>query len=768
MRLRYTLLLLVAFATCLWWWYCVPKVLFDAPMGAVLLGADGSLMGARIAADGQWRLAPPDSVPVRWARCITAFEDRRFYRHPGVDPLALARAMWQNAKARTTVSGGSTITMQCVRLSRQNPPRTLWEKALEIAMATRVEMRYSKAQILAMYAAHAPFGGNVVGLEAAAWRYYGKPPHTLSWAEAATLAVLPNAPALVYPGRSDGRLLSKRNRLLAYLHSTGALDRIDLELALAEPLPQMPHAIPQGASHLLATSMALQPEQPRIHTTLLPHLQAVITERTNRFAEANAVNHVYNAAVLVAEVKTGKVIAYVGNAHTHAAAKAQWNDMVHTPRSTGSIFKPLLYAQMLERGHMTPWALVPDIPTQYAGFAPRNFDLSYSGAVPAQEALARSLNIPFVRMLRTYGVPAFHKDLKEMGFTTLHQPPSHYGLSLILGGAEATLWDLAKAYRMLAATAQGHRADALAGLHYSLSDTLRRDPWPTGHAAAISTTQALSTLHRPSEENSWEYFENAQAIAWKTGTSFGLRDAWAVGYNRSHVVAVWVGNSSGEGRPGLTGLKCAAPLMLSVFQLLPNQGWDGLPADGVLTSAEVCAASGMLASPRCAKTSYRAMPPACLETEPCHHCRIVHTDAQGMYRVHADCYITSHMKTAHFFVLPPLQEHYYRNRHIHYRALPPMHPGCQPTRDEQPMRFVYPNEVARILAPRELDGQRQIPVMKAVHRRPDAMLFWYLDEAFLGTTQGRHILEVPMTPGTHTLTITDDEGHRLSRTIEVE
>ena len=385
-----------------------PSDLFPATdYATVLLASDGRLLGARLAPDGQWRFPPRPGVPDKVATALSACEDRRFHYHPGIDPLAMGRALVQNIRSRRVVSGGSTITMQLARLSYGPGPRTWWRKCLEANRALFLEIRYSKSELLAAYCAHAPFGGNLVGVEAASWRYWGRAAATLSWAEAATLAVLPNAPSLIHVGRNRDRLLAKRNALLAKLHASGRISDMDYSLALDEPLPGKPLPLPAEAPHLLDRLCRERPGQTTV-STLNAGLQHRVQEIADQYARRYSAAEVHNLAVLVGEVETGRVLAYVVNASFEASESCgNQVDVVPAPRSSGSIVKPLLYAGALQDGLITPQSLLADIPTDLDGFRPQNFSKRYSGAVPAHCALEQSLNVPMVRLLKSYGTGRF-------------------------------------------------------------------------------------------------------------------------------------------------------------------------------------------------------------------------------------------------------------------------------------------------------------------------------------------------------------------------
>ncbi len=772
------LVLLAAFVpVALWFWFALPDPLFRAPMSPVLFAANGELLGARLAGDRQWRFPARGDVPERFARALIRYEDRRFAYHPGVDPLALVRAAWLNLRAGRVVSGGSTLGMQTIRVASGNPPRTLLQKLREMALALRLGLSHERDEILALYAQHAPFGGNIVGLETAAWRYFGRAAKDLSWAEAATLAVLPNSPALVHPGRSRERLRDKRNRLLRALHADGALDHLDLRLALAEPLPEAPRPLPRWAPHLLDTLADTGIERsgdPAFHSTLDAELQRGLVEVMQRESQRLASGGVHNAAALVIDHRDLSVLAWLGNSRTDDTAERGYAiDLVLRPRSSGSILKPLLYALMLQDGQILPQTLVPDVPTQINGYAPENFDRSYRGAVPASEALALSLNIPAVRLLRQYGLPRFHAALRQMGMQTLTRPADHYGLTLILGGAETRLWDVAQAYANLAVIAQLPEREAPRYRRPRLLQSQSPQPPQSpaeadyGAGAAWLTLQAMAEVNRPGIDSHWRTFSSSRPVAWKTGTSFGLRDAWAVGSTPRHTVAVWAGNASGEGVAGLSGTQTAAPLLFAILDRLPDSGWFVEPLHD-LKSVEACQVDGHLPREGCVTAVQRAPLASHFDRASPYH-RRVHLDPQAPLRVHSDCAAVADMRSTGWFVLPPAIEHFYRRHHPEYRPLPPWRPGCAALAagDDAPIGLLYPQQGSHVYIPAELDGRRGRLVFEAVHRQRDAVLHWHLDEQFLGSTRDYHQFELLTTPGEHRLTLVDAQGHRLSRRFTV-
>ncbi len=769
---RHIMVITVVMAS-IFYWQSLPDPLFNKPVSTVMLDRNNQLLAAHIAKDEQWRFPTITHVPKKFKSAILTFEDKRFSYHPGVDPIAMARALYLNISNGRKVSGGSTISMQVIRLARDNPPRTVWEKVKEIILATRLEFAYSKEEILALYASNAPFGGNVVGLEAASWRYFGRTPEQLSWAENATLAVLPNSPALIHPGRNRLRLKEKRDALLASLHDNKTLTAIEYKLAVLEPLPIKPRRIPHLAPHLLATLMRNR-DSSRIKTTLLRTEQTRIERLMLHHAKYLSLRDIHNLAALVVDNETFEVVAYIGNSpfgsrteHGHAI------DIVHRPRSSGSILKPLLFARMIQSGELLPDTLVADLPTQYAGYMPENYDREYRGAVPAKYALARSLNVPAVRMLREHGVSRFYNFLQKTGMRTLSRPADNYGLTLILGGAEANLWDMASIYANLANTAKQDR--------YKLETRYKKlrvnasQPVSEGHISQISpatawlTMKALMEVSRPGTENHWREFTSSRKVAWKTGTSFGLRDAWAIGSDTRYTVAVWVGNASGEGVAGLTGVSSAAPIMFDIFNKLDKPEQDFRAPLHLMKRIQICKDNGYLSNANCASKEVWIPRESHFQKTSPHH-RYVHLDNNKQWQVNSRCESVSKMKHVSWFELPPGQAYYYKQTHSQYRPLPKLRPDCRiniASKQHGPIDILYPLPGTRIYIPTDLARQKSRTIFEAVHRQTSATLFWHLDEKYLGTTENFHNLALNIAPGKHTLTVVDDNGYRVSRKFEV-
>jgi penicillin-binding protein 1C len=757
------------------YWNILPDPLFDDPTSTAVYSSEHELLGARIADDGQWRFPQSDSLPYRFRECIIHFEDRYFTFHPGINPISLGRAMVQNIRAGEIISGGSTITMQVIRLSRKNRSRTVQEKLLEILMAIRLEIQYSKEDILKLYSTYAPFGGNVVGLETASWRYFGTSAVNLSWAETACLAVLPNAPSLIYPGKNRELLLQKRNRLLRKLHSRGVLDDMVFELALEEPLPGPPLPLPELSYHL-TERLNLSRGGLSTVTTINENIQQRVNEILEVEKKKLYSNGIRNAACLIIEVESGNVLAYAGNIRNPSRPDFSGDvDIITSPRSSGSILKPLLYSEMQYRGDLLPQTIIPDIPTRYGNYSPKNYNRGYDGMVPAAGALVRSLNVPAVRMLHQYGIERFLHDLRSMGFATIDNSADHYGLSLILGGAECTLEELASVYSSMARVLRNYSESN--GKYFRndwrkirLLDTeslaQAEEQGILGAGAIWLTFEALREVNRPESLEGWQFFSSSRKLAWKTGTSFGFRDGWAVGTTPDYLVAVWTGNADGEGRPGISGINTAAPLLFQLFNILPETSWFEAPLDD-LVQEKTCRISGYKAGRYCMQTDSTWISPNGRNTSVCPFHKLIHLDKEKKHRVNSSCYPVSEIMHEPWFVLPPAQEWFYRQKNPSYKLLPPIAKNCIAIDDIPQIQIIYPDPGSIIYIPKELDGEKGRVILEAAHRDPEKKIFWSIDDLFVAETRFLHQISILPEKGKHILTLVDEDGNSMNVDFEL-
>ena len=738
-----------------------PNPLFEVGYSTIVEDKRGNLLGVKLADDEQWRFPMPDSISYKYKKSLICYEDQRFYYHFGIDILALGRAIYQNLQSKEVVSGASTITMQLARISMGNQKRTFIQKIKEINRAIYLECVYSKEELLMLYATHAPFGGNVIGIESAAWRYFGHRAHQLSWAEAATLSVLPNSPSYVRPDKNNGQLVQKRNLLLRKLCDKKVITEEEYSLACMEGIPNVFSSFPKEAVHL-TNYMHASKKGARIRTTLDLELQQKVQRIADEYAQKYTLqNHIHNVAVLVAECETGNVLSYVGNASYVADARfGNMIDMVRVPRSTGSVLKPVLYAAMLSEGILLPQSLVPDYPFYIGAYHPLNFNREYSGAVPAYLAIEKSLNVPLSRMLKDYGIERFLSLLRHWGLSNLNKDEDYYGLSLIIGGGEESLWNLCGMYASLSRSL--YRTEECIHPLYLVEN--KTTPRVSEHTISPSALwlmeEAMLGVNRPEEEADWQMFSSMKPLAWKTGTSSGGRDAWAIGMCPNYVIGVWVGNASGEGRAGMTGVGNSAPILFQIYSLLKNDFWYRQPYED-MTLVEVCHESGYRATANCLNVDSLMVPQKGYLVKTCPYHKLIHLDSEEQYRVSSTCYSPYNMVNKSWFILPPAMEYYYKKCHADYVPLPPLLPGCKDD-NVSPIEIVFPLHNTELVLPKDYDKKEEKFVFRASHRDSEAKLYWHIDADYIGCTETMHEIAVRVTSGVHILKVVDENGYSKS------
>jgi len=757
------------------WWFSLPKVLFSDPMSCVVNDQDGNLLGARIADDGQWRFPSAEEVPEKFEQAILHFEDEYFYFHTGFNPISMAKAFYSNLTS-STKRGGSTLTQQVIRLSRKNKQRSYTEKIIELLQATRLELKLSKKEILLHYSAYAPFGGNVVGLEAASWRYFGISPQQLTWGQASALAVLPNSPSIIYPGKNDKQFLNKRNALLKKLVSKEVIDEETYQLSLLESLPSKPLPLPNQAFHFV-DFVCQQDQEDVMASSIQNQLQQKANQITVKHQRALQKNTIYNLSLVVVENKTRKVLAYVGNTST-TKSPFRYVDMMQAKRSTGSTLKPFLYAAALEKSQILPTSLLQDVPVSFNGYRPKNFNEKFHGLVPAHQALSRSLNVPFVNVLQDYGLPLFYENLRDAGLQQINKGIDHYGLTLILGGAEVSLWELTQAfvnfkevYSTYVTSSSQYSTGEIQSLsiNASVSNTKQELNYKPSnwHASSVYfTLKAMMELERPEDFNFGAILGDDQQIAWKTGTSYGFKDAWSIGMNEDYTVGVWVGNADTEGRPNLTGIKAAAPIMFDVFKELPkSRDWLLPPYDDV-KQVNLCPFSGMPKSKACDESELLWIPSHSKALRQCTYHTKVSVDETERYEVKNNCYPISKMKKKSFVELSPIEKHFTQT--IGFETPPPLHPNCGEVTDERElMEFIFPRKNERILLPKSFDGTNEEVVLQLAHSK-NTEVHWYIDERYLTTTTELHETSIHLQPGRYQISVVDEKGHFLKQDVLVE
>jgi penicillin-binding protein 1C len=592
--------------------------------------------------------------------------------------------------------------------------------------------------------------------------------------------VLPNSPTLIHPGKNRSLLKDKRDRLLDKLFKSGKLDSLTCFLAKAEPIPEEPLPLPRYAAHLLTRMKKDGLLEKKLISTIDYDLQQRVEQVMSDHHQVLKANHIFNGAALILDVKSGSTLAYVGNVSGREGNRGNDVDIITASRSTGSILKPFLFAAAMDEGTILPHTLVPDVPVFMNGFSPKNFSKQYDGAVHASDALIRSLNVPAVFLLKDYRYEKFYTLLNNLGLSTLHKPADHYGLSLILGGAEGSLWDITGMYASMARTLNNYfehpgkdryvRDDFHPPYYYQ--DTppsvhVDRDVSSWLSASSIYLTfESLKELYRPEEESGWKYFSTTRKIAWKTGTSFGFRDGWAIGVTPEYAVGIWVGNADGEGRPGLTGIKAAAPILFDIFSALPDTRWFDKPMSE-MENVITCRRSGHRASHFCESVDTLLITRKGLESPVCIHHKVIHLSPDERYQVHSGCSEIASMVHVNWFVLPPVEEHYFKKKNTSYKSLPPWQANCESASLRQPMDLVYPKAKARLFIPRDFNGQPGSSIFELAHADENIAVYWHLDGQFIGSTRRIHKLPVNPPEGPHVLTVIDERGQSIEEQFTV-
>jgi penicillin-binding protein 1C len=735
---------------------------FPADYSKLVYDCNGDLLRATLANDQQFRF-PPEStaLPEKYIESLVIYEDKRFYSHLGVDPLALFQSGYTNLKSGKISRGGSTIPMQLARLA--NPrARTYLNKIRECFYAFKLSLHFSKEEILKLYANHVPLGGNTVGIKAASYRYFGKSVDDITWAEAALLTVLPNAPSRINLSKTRRKLLSKRNGLLHILYQKSRIDSLTYVLACQESLPLKGLNLPFKAPHFTQFVLNRYAGENIIKTSLNASLQNTVRDAIELHRSRLSQDGIYNLSVLVLETETGEIKSYIGSQDFFDSQHGGQVDGVRAYRSTGSLLKPFLGAKVLDRGPYTVASKIQDVPTYYGTFSPQNASKTYSGLVSLRQALIHSLNVPFVRLLNAYGVRDFYDFLLLGGLQGLFRPVDEYGLALILGGAEASLFELTQLYlnlancgkiTMITPLALKDNAELPANNHRLFSA-----------AAAWQVLQILRRLSRPGIEYYWRYFDSQIPVAWKTGTSYGQKDGWAIGMNKQWTIGVWVGNFNGQGNAELSGAKSAAPLLFTLFNILSSREanlWNEKPLYD-LKEVQCCRQSGYPAGSYCGETITIECPKSSYITAKCPFHRRYLVDKTSGRSVCSMCWDGIDTKWVNCYIVPPSAREILYRSGLLVDSIPVHADNCMGHKDNKRIEIVYPVDDIKIFIPRDFDGKYEKIVLAVKHNRPSTQLFWYMNGALIGTTINRHLLAVDLDPGRYDLTVQDEEGFTKS------
>jgi len=731
--------------------------------GTVIFDEQHEILNAFLNENEQWCF-PPNSaliIPEKLKIAVLTFEDKYFYLHCGIDPIAILRGLYLNIRYRRIMSGSSTITMQLARMS--NPKkRSYFNKIREIFCALKIETRFSKNEILQMYLNNAPYGGNIIGFQAASFKYFRKKPEQLTWSEAATLAILPNSPAIISPGKNQEKLIAKRNELLKMLSQKNIINNETLVLAMREPAPNKVFLIEQNANHI-SWNLHLKNKYQAIETTINSNIQKEMERIISQHNKRNKMENVNNLAAIIVETKTGKIRGYAGSQDFWDKKHQGQVDGVKAPRSSGSILKPFLYALCIEDGIIMPQTLIKDVPTYFGSFSPENSDHKYQGLITAKDALIRSQNVPAVRLLNSYGISNFYNFLKNAGMTTLFRNAEDYGLSLIIGGAETNLFDLAMLYRGLA------NYGKFSPLKIIESDDEKQfQQTILNPGACYLTLDILKELRRPGDEFYWHQYENQYPLSWKTGTSYGNRDAWAVGVSPDWTIGVWVGNFTGKENPAICGARSAGPVLFDIYNSLPKKTEWFKPPLSEMNFVALCKETGFLIGENCADTLWTLAPNFSKTIKKCPYHKKIFLSENGEEEVCSLCWDANSYKSKKVLIYPPHITQYLRECGQNISELPQHNRNCPAHSHHEIIDILYPTENCRLWIPRAIDGKLQKVTFKLVHQEKKSTIFWYLDNIYLGISIDKHSKAISLSDGKHILEVIDQNGNSCKRNFSAK
>ncbi len=742
----------------------------QVPYARLILARDGSVIHAYIAQDQQWRLQTQlNEITPRLRQAIVYKEDKCFYKHPGVNLLAMGRAIANNLLKMRRTSGASTITMQVARMLNRKP-RTYLNKLVEIFRALQLEKDFSKDEILQLYLNLVPYGSNIQGVKAAALLYFNKTPDQLSLAELTALSVIPNRPNAMVIGKDNSRIVAVRNQWLKTFEAEGLFSHEIINDALHEPLNAYRRNAPNGSPHF---SRRMQPaglNDCEVHTTLDPVMQQKAEDLVTNYSRSLQSHGIYNAAVLVVDNQTRQVLAYVGSPNFNDRQHQGEVDGVKAMRSPGSTLKPLVYGIAFDKGLLTPKTMIADVPVNFNGYSPENYDLTFNGNVTVEDALRLSLNIPAVKTLHELNVSAFAASLVQSGFSSIWYNRKRMGLSMILGGCSVRLEEMVGLY---ASFANNGRYQPLVWLQPdSVWKDHKKQKADTASVQILSPesaymiTRILSELNRPDLPHLAAQATNTPRIAWKTGTSYGRKDGWSIGYNQRYTIGVWTGNFSGKGAADLSGAGIATPLLFRLFNAIDRNAYSDVPdMPQKLEIRQICTQSGKVPSEYCTATVMDYYIPGISSNEPCRHLKPIWLAANGKFMYCTSCLPATGYQTKLYPDISPEIAAYNESHHITYEQLPPHNPACARMFEGIPPRInTLESGMTYLITER---GQQQLQLSCATANDVQ-LVYWYVNDRYIGSGKPSEKLFFIPDENRIKISCTDDKGRNSNITVNVK
>jgi penicillin-binding protein 1C len=753
---RFVIAALVLFGSFLAVNYLVPLP-DDIEYTTIVTDDGGEVIHAFLTPEEKWRMKTElQEISPLLSKTIIAKEDRYFYYHWGINPFAVVRAGLNNLLQRRRTSGASTITMQVAR-ALEKRPRTLGAKLVESFRALQLEWKYSKDEILQLYLNLVPYGGNIEGVKAAAYLYFHKNPDHLSLAEITALSIIPNRPSSLVIGRHNDRIVAERNKWLRRFAKEGVFTAKEIEDALAEPLNASRATVPHYVPHL-AWKLKRASGSYLIPTTIHLNTQLKIEKLTGDYMRTLLLQNIRNAAIVVLDNRTHKVVAYVGSADFADTTDGGQVNGAAAVRQPGSTLKPLLYGLCFDEGLLTPKMVISDVPVNYNGYAPENYDQRFNGYVTVEQALERSLNIPSVKSLQQLGKERMISTLATANFRQVMKDQNKLGLSLILGGCGSTLEQLTALFAAFAN--EGVYSPAL----FRQTDPTGRKVRLLSSAAGYMITDILSRINRPDFPLNWQATEHMPKIAWKTGTSYGRRDAWSIGYNKNYTVGVWVGNFSGQGVPELSGASTATPLLFKVFNTIDydNGEWFAPPKD--LEWRQVCSETGLPPGPLCTNLILDPFIPLISPTTVCQHLQELKVASDLSVSYCNACAPESGYTKKLYRVIAPEMQDYFRQNGVAFETIPTHNPSCEK---------IFRGEGPAITSPQNgteyfISKKNPEPLQLAANTANDVTkVYWYINDRFYKSASAGEKLFFLPEEGPVKISCTDDRGRNRNIRIRV-
>lgn len=724
----------------------------------IITGNKGEVLHAFLTKDEKWRMKTSlDEISPLLRTTIIEKEDKLFYYHKGVNPFAMARAMIKNIFRAKRTSGASTITMQVAR-ALEPKSRNYFNKLIEIFRACQLELKYNKDEILQLYCNLLPYGGNIEGVKSASVLYFKKDPDHLSLAEITALCIIPNRPSTLVPGKNNEGIIKERNRWLNKFSDDKVFTPKQIEDALTEPFDVSRNDVPKFIPHL---AYKLKKSGEAVINSSIDINTQVKTEKIVRdYSRSLHAKNIRNASVIIIDNTTHQVITYIGSADFTDTIDAGQVDGVTAIRQPGSTLKPLLYGLCIDEGMLTPKSMITDVNVNYEGYAPENYDKKFNGYVSMEYALEHSLNIPAVKSLNQLGKNKFISVLGACNFKQIRKDQQKLGLSMILGGCGATLKELAGLFSSFANEGLYIEPSMIQDSGYKRRNRI------LSPAATFMINETLSKINRPDFPLNWQATEHMPKIAWKTGTSYGRRDAWSIGYNKKYTVGVWTGNFSGLGIPELSGAEIATPLLFKIFNTIDydsDQEWFNQPKDCDIRM--VCSETGLTPAEHCEHTVTDYFIPMISSSAICNNMQEIMVSADEKISYCRVCMPASGYKKKLYKIIPPEMRAWYEDHHLVYQKIPFHNKNCEKVfRDEQPL----------ILSPRsgtEYLISKTDPEPLQLQCRPGSdvgMVYWYINNKFYKAGEARSPQFFVPAEGRVKISCTDDKGRNKDIWINVK